>query len=315
MANEENTIDAGENNKNISDEVLTEITDIEQFHTLSLGTELTLKDIYPISSSEFSKFLVLAGSNGCGKTTLITAIYQQFLTQPLKRYYFAGSHTLQAFEERAFYTRLQSLQSSPNMKRTTTGSLDSILHLRLLDINNNNIKNLFMSDFSGEDFNRVSGDSALAKEDFSMLYQAHVFLLILDGEAISSKQYRNRELQKAIQLVRTFLDAGVLNPRAKIIVILSKYDLIHENLEIDTSLSVFIDSIITKISSIPSFVSSIRLFKVAAMPEKKSNISQGYGLDKLMETFFKEEDCVNFNVEYKSKSKSQFNLFGERVAR
>ena len=315
MTNEENNIDFEEINEITIEDVSEDSINEEQFKPLNLGSELTLKDLYPISCTESSKFLVLAGSNGCGKTTLITAIYQQFLTKQFNRYYFAGSLTLQAFEERAFYNRIQSQQSSPNMKRTATGSLDSILHLRLLDSTTNIIKNILLTDFSGEDFNRVSGDCELAKEEFSMLYQTRMFLLILDGEKILSKRNRNKELQKSIQLFRTFLDAGVLNPKAQVIVVLSKYDLIVENLEIDTSLNVFINSILPKISNIPSFDSYIKLCKVAAMPERKNHISQGFGIVELLDDFFEKENNINHVVDYKSQSQSQFSLFGERVKR
>lgn len=298
----------------IEDKIIEDENNIETMILLSSGAEMAVEDLYDISSVESSKLIILAGSTGCGKTTLITSIYHQFLNSTLEKYSFAGSKTLQAFEKRAFYNRIQSNQSKPEMKRTQRGTLDSVLHLRLHDNTSNQKKNLFLSDFSGEDYEAVIGDIDAAREEFSAIYYAQTFVLILDGFNIASKICRNRELQKAIQLIRTFNDSNVLHANTKIIIVLSKYDKVFEKMKEDLGLQQYIESIITKIeSSVPELNSSLSIIYVAAMPSKSGMIPQGYGVEDLINILYLDQEVnIRDDESYRTTTISQFNLFGER---
>ena len=283
---------------------------------LPLGEELKYEDMYTISSVEPSTFVVLAGPIGCGKTTLVTSIYQQFFTKQSQDYYFAGSQTLQAFEKRAFFNRVQSNQAVPQMQRTARGSLDSILHLRIWHSPKNMFQNLLISDFSGEDYEDVSGDIDTAKEDFGMIRNAKFLVIILDGANIASKRFKHKELQKATQLLRTFFDADILHPLTEIVIILSKYDVVYNQFSEQPDLKGFVEKIGTDISEkIPSLKSKILFQKVAAMPDNISEINIGYGISDLMNIFFNYNEIKidRFNEILKTETTSQFNLFGERV--
>lgn len=277
---------------------------------LPLGLELACSETYNISSCEDSTFIILAGSIGCGKTTLIVSIYNQMFQNKMgKRYFFAGSKTLQAFEERAYYTRTMSNQSQPNMQRTISGTLDSILHLRLLDQKNDTYKNLLLADFSGEDFDNVASNIEVAKEDFKIVKSSKILVLLLDGEKICNN-YRHKEVQKCIHLLRTFSDANILNKKVKILAIVSKYDLILK--ENNEEIFEFVNDIQNKISEqIPQLKSKIEFLKIAAMPVSENDINVGFGVEELVDLLLAKDE--NKIVAFETITpRSQFNLYSRR---
>ena len=260
-------------------------------YQLPLGLELTLEDIYEISSSEKSKIILFAGAAECGKTTLLTSIYQYFLNAPTGRFYFSGSNTMQALEQRAYFTRMQSRQKNPKMQRTPTGSLESYLHLRLYDTKSKLKKNLIISDFSGEDYQRVIASAKLASEEFKMLRQFQSICLLVDGEKIISKQSRHGEVENLKRLLRTFYDAKLLNTNSKLHILLSKYDLVKQAMDKDDSINTFISTILRNITSVlPASFISKQFFEIAAMPQGNCpGIGMFHGVDKLLESLYDDE--------------------------
>lgn len=308
---DENTISmpTPEDDTNILDTEIKE--DKPSTLALPFGEALLCNDTYPITASEFTRFVVLIGATGCGKTTLITSIYQQFLQEQFPRdFIFAGSKTLRAFEQRAYYTRITCQQSSVQMHRTPSGSLDCILHLRVRDENDFTYKNLLLTDFSGEDYERVSTNVTTATEDFKMVRAARCIVMILDGEKLSAKKYKRAEVQKAIHMLRTFSDVNLFHPDASIIITISKYDLIYK--ENNKELNSFIESIPRQIETqIPELTSRLILQFVAAMPNDETQIKIGYGLMELFNLMLssKYEKYISYELPL---LKSQFNLFGRR---
>jgi len=284
--------------------------------TLPLGKELTSQETYSISAREPSIFVVLAGITGCGKTTLVTSLYQEFFQKIPQCYYFAGSQTLKAFEQRAYLTRISSKQKDPQMQRTASGSLDSILHLRVWDSSINVHKNLLLTDFSGEDYDNVCADIISAKEDFNMVSKAKYIIMLLDGGNIANNKLKHKEIQKAVHILRTFSDANLLYPKICIIVAISKYDLVYEQYEKNPELKQFVEDIPEKIGrQIPKIMSRIIFTKIAAMPDNPKDIDIGFGIADLMHLLLtpyenKNDAIVQFST---SDSISEFNLFQERV--
>lgn len=288
----------------------------EKVYELPLGEELSLGEIYKISSSEVSKLIMFAGSVGCGKTTLLTSIYHQFLSSAENRYYFMGSKTLLAFEQRAHFTRIQSNQSSPVMQRTNNGVLDSYLHLKLYDTQTKYAKNIFISDFSGEDFDKIKGSVDTAKEELAMVKQMKLLCIILDGKKITSSQFRYREINNAKMLLKTLNDAELLHNSAKVIAIVSKYDLIKNKYgdnvdEIHKILNEIKQNIV---SEIPKREDEMVVYTVAALPELKNNVVPiGYGLENIIDLLFEDyTQQPKILAPSKISTTSQFNLFGRR---
>jgi ABC-type cobalamin/Fe3+-siderophores transport systems, ATPase components len=283
--------------------------------SLPLGDSLTSEETYNISSVEPSIFIVLAGPIGCGKTTLITSLYQMFLQKPIESYYFAGSQTLQAFEQRAYLSRVASGQIIPQTKRTPRGALNSFLHIRIWDSFQDKFENLLLTDFSGEDYSIVSANITLAKEEFAIVKAAQVIVMLIDGARISDNKYKHVEIQKAIHIIRTFYDAELINSKTRIFAAVSKYDIVHKKCKNDPELQDFIAGIPQKIcKQVPGIESRMYFCYLAAMPNELGDISVGHGLKELLLDILisSDENYVGTSQPTVSPT-TEFNLFNERA--
>ncbi|EMS72716.1 TRAFAC clade GTPase domain-containing protein [Ruminiclostridium cellobioparum] len=280
---------------------------------LPIGRELSAIDTYPVSATERSRFFVIVGATGSGKTTLITSIYHFFLLGSYKdQYLFAGSKTLAAFEERAFYLRTTSMHSNVEMRRTPRGSIDSILHLRIKKLETDEIENLLFSDFSGEDYSGVSANVVAATEDFPIIGSASHIVLLLDGEKTASKKYRLAELQHMIHILRAFWDGHLVKKGSQIIIAVSKYDLVLA--ANDSSFDKFMQSILDKIiEQIPDLRDRCTLHLIASMPNDTTKLAVGYGIDKLLDALLDSPQYCAYKYDAPSLE-SQFNLWKRRMA-
>ena len=76
----------------------------DAIYYLNSGEALNSKETYEITAREKTKLVVLAGLAGSGKTTIETSLYQMFQKKTVGGFYFAGSNTIQGYEQRAFFT-------------------------------------------------------------------------------------------------------------------------------------------------------------------------------------------------------------------
>lgn len=259
-------------------------TNAETTFPLALGRALPLDDLYPITAQEFSRFFAIIGDTGSGKTTLITSIYHLFLDGKAPTpFLFAGSETLWALEERAFYLRAASYRSDASMERTQRGIEENVLHLRLKNQDTKRMLNLLFSDLQGEDFEGVIADVDAAKETFSSLFTAarHIVVL-LDGAKLLSSTSRPATIQRAIHLLHTLRDAGLLNERSRVFLTISKYDIIRE--QNDPKLVARIDRIPDIITSqLPDLENRFEFFHLAAMPTVATEeVPVGYNVSALL---------------------------------
>ena len=121
------------------------------FVKLPHGHALTVAETYPITASEDSKTIILIGPFNSGKTTIETTIYQLFPREPFAGLYFAGSQSLFGYEERAFYTRLESKKETATTPRTSRFTDEIFLHLKLYDSTRKIKTNYLFGDISGEE--------------------------------------------------------------------------------------------------------------------------------------------------------------------
>lgn len=296
------------------EEIITETEESteEIIDSLPTGRELTAEDTYPLTATEKSRFFVIIGATGSGKTTLVTAIYHTFLKGNSKeRYLFAGSKTLAAFESRSYYVRTASMRTNVEMRRTPRGSIDSVLHLRLKECRTGSINNLLFSDFSGEDYSAVSANVVAAKEDFQIVKAARQIVVLLDGEKMITRQ-RLSELQSAIHILKTFLDGDIIRRDAQVIIAVSKYDLVSSRG--DKLLDRFINSIISRVEEpIPELKGRCVLHFIASMPNDSTNIGVGYGIDGLLDMLLLDPQYDDISVTNRDGLSSQFNLWKERM--
>src|SRR5438094_3901098 len=85
---------------------------------LPTGKELDESGALKLEVARPVRLVVVAGPVGCGKTTLLTSLYELFQWGPVAEFEFAGSKTLPAFEQRCHLSRSASGASEPKTQRT-----------------------------------------------------------------------------------------------------------------------------------------------------------------------------------------------------
>lgn len=279
---------------------------IQEACQLPSGSVLDPLDTYSITAAEKSCFVVIMGATGSGKTTLVTSIYQQFLCGGfLDNYYFAGSKTLMAFEERAHYTRTVSNGLEPQTLRTPRGSINDILHLRIKDNQKNRNINLLLSDFSGEDFENAVANIEVARQDFNLVKSAKKIVVIVDGANIVTPRKRASEIQRAINILKTFFDGELTHNNVDVLIVLSKYDLTKDKVEEE-----YLESISESfVKQIPELKNRVGFLRVAAMPTNTDEVALGFGLNDLLDELLKDQ-IKKFEEENMPNLLSQFDLWG-----
>lgn len=278
---------------------------------LPSGEALSLEEGLFIAGREPSRFVVLLGDIGSGKTTLVTSMYQMFLKScSVGDLSFAGSKTLVAFERRSLYTRTTSYSPRPDTLRTPQGVRD-VLHLKLRKKSRRREINLLLSDFSGEEYRSAIGDPRTAKETFPQVLEARCIILLVDGKKLATVRSRASEIQRSVHMLKTFYDGGLIDNAAQIFVTISKYDLIYplpkdDSEQINTMLETAVKN------HFPELIDRISFLKTAAMPKNEELLKPFFGLSKLLECLL--ADRKNTMDDYPTiRAVSQFDLWAERT--
>ena len=260
-------------------------------YQINSGEALSRDKFYTIAAKESTKMLLLLGPVASGKTTIETSLYQLFQEKPVENYYFAGSRSLQGFEQRAYYTRIKSKGSLPDTPRTKVDEEPTFLHLRLWNRDNDATTNLIFGDISGEAFSENIGKVDSVKKEFSFAERADFVIGIIDGEKLCNKKTKNSVVSEIIQLLRTFLDSGVLGEGCVLQIVFSKYDLLikEENYaEIIERAKNQINGYLEELSA------NIEYYCVAAMPSSAKDIQVGYGLSELLQRWCKKREYISW---------------------
>lgn len=273
----------------------------DSYH-LHSGNALNSDDIYDITAKEKNKMVVLAGLAGSGKTTIETSIYQMFQKNTVADFFFAGSKTIQGYEQRAYYTRIRSRGMNPETQRTSLEIGQSFLHLRLWKKETDEFTSLLFADLSGEAFESHIGRVNDVKKDFPFMDRADFFVGVLDGQLLIDKRARNHTISGMIELVRTFYDAEVIGKECTLQIIFSKCDLFSPEIEpvIQKAEQRFRKKFEDKFCD-------IRFFKVAAMPENTKNLPVGYGLEGLLRSWLEKKKKVKQEEVKKKLNLSEFD--------
>lgn len=260
-------------------------------YQINSGEALSRDKFYTIAAKESTKMLLLLGPVASGKTTIETSLYQLFQEKTVENYYFAGSRSLQGFEQRAYYTRIKSKGSLPDTPRTKVDEEPTFLHLRLWNRDNDATTNLIFWDISGEAFSENIGKVDSVKKEFSFAERADFVIGIIDGEKLCNKKTKNSVVSEIIQLLRTFLDSGVLCEGCVLQIVFSKYDLLikEENYaEIIERAKNQINGYLEELSA------NIEYYCVAAMPSSAKDIQVGYGLSELLQRWCKKREYISW---------------------
>ena len=257
-----------------------EFSSLQDKYQINSGEALNSSDIYRIAAKESTRMIVLVGPVASGKTTMETSLYQLFQNSPVNDFCFAGSYSLQGFEQRAFYTRIKSKGNEPTTQRTSLEDNQAFLHIRLWNRNNNVISNLILADISGEAFTNHIGQVDEAKISFPVIERADYVVGIIDGEKLCNKKTRNSIVSEMIEMIRTFWDAELITDGCVLQNVFSKFDIFSKVENHNLILEKIKQQIVARLSEL---FMDIEYYNVAAMPSTIDEFSVGYGLEDLLQ--------------------------------
>ena len=257
-----------------------EFSSLQDKYQINSGEALNSSDIYRIAAKESTRMIVLVGPVASGKTTMETSLYQLFQNSPVNDFCFAGSYSLQGFEQRAFYTRIKSKGNEPTTQRTSLEDNQAFLHIRLWNRNNNVISNLILADISGEAFTNHIGQVDEAKISFPFIERADYVVGIIDGEKSWNKKTRNSIVSEMIEMIRTFWDAELITDGCVLQIVFSKFDIFSKVENHNLILEKIKQQIVARLSEL---FMDIEYYNVAAMPSTIDEFSVGYGLEDLLQ--------------------------------
>jgi hypothetical protein len=202
--------------------------------------------------------VALVGVPDCGKTTLLSSLYEVVRRNAGNHLGFAGSETIRGFEERCHLSRLASENETPDTPRTSREL--QFLHLSIVARQSGERVELFMSDRRGEQFQDVLDRPELA-ETLPEVRRADGIALLLDGGHLVDAQ--RREL--AIAMVQRLAMAirGQLRESAAVQLVITKVDKIRAHADESTVRS-RVDALSSRLSVMFGSPIRYRLHYVAA---------------------------------------------------
>jgi hypothetical protein len=244
---------------------------------LFTGEELSFEDLKIVTYRYPANMVYILGEHDSGKTTILSTLYEMFQFSPFNELHFAGSFTQVGFEKRCFHSRLSSKNKEADTERTKTEEF-KFLHLALKRIpKSRTAVHYLISDISGEKITRAKNDSKEMK-DLMVISNAKHVSYIIDGEKLKDIKTRQAILSQAKIFIRKAIDEGVFNHETRLLVIISKWDLLDGKK--DFNFDALIKEPFTR-----DFASSVKKFdtlKIAVRPKKFHKFKLGHGLSDLL---------------------------------
>jgi len=260
------------------------------------GYELTVAEADDLMSQHESRVIVFAGEPDAGKTTLMATIFEEFSKAMYGGYRFAGSETILAFERACFPSRISSGAVKPDTDRTKY-MRPRFYHLKLnhesSDIDDG--LHLLLADVSGEAFRRATDTEEDARK-LEFIKCADAFVLIIDGERLTSRKERQDTVQRGTLLLRALIASRVLTTDSKVKVLLTKFDLLAAA---DENTKEFVRY--TKQEFNARFRDSFRVFEVREIAARplNSDLPFGYEVEGLVSSWLQEKEPQTFlGLEY-----------------
>ena len=193
---------------------------------------LSVEDADELLRWRSASVVAVVGERNGGKTTLVTEIYERYLSGPFADHFFCHSRSLLGFEEKSFQSRAASGAALPDTVRTSAGDGLRFFHLALADQREIGRTDLLVSERAGEIYRDVRDRPALVSELVEIRH-ARTVAFILDGERVAQKLRRAEAFASVRNIARAFVDNGALRPEAEVQLITTKYDLLQANEDAD----------------------------------------------------------------------------------
>ncbi len=225
-----------------------------------------------------ASIVVVAGTVGSGKTTLVGGLYELFHRGPFGGFLFAGSRTLPGFERRCHLARVASGLEGPDTERTRHSEGMHLLHLRLAEERGLGHHSVLFSDIYGEAFRRAA-DSADECRKIGILKRADHAAVLVDGARAADLRERQAAFSDADSLLGQCLDAGMFDSQSSIQVVVTKWDLVAG----DGGHEKFVDGKIAWLTGRYSAkVGSLTTHRVSIRPPTAGPIRPGHGMAGLL---------------------------------
>lgn len=193
----------------------------EEWVVLGGDVSLDLSQVNEIAAEMGATIVLVGGNQEAGKTTLLVALYDQFLFGQFGGMSFVESKTLDAFDGRQFGSRVESGNDRPNMERTEEREM-RFLHLRLAAADGTQ-KVLLPTDVWGEVFEELANGTDVAA-NIPIATRIDKTVILIDGEKVASPTARQTVEKQATLLIGALLDDGGLEHSASLLIALSKAD-------------------------------------------------------------------------------------------
>lgn len=193
------------------------------------GSELGLDDAAEIMRSRYSHLIGVVGQTDAGKTAFLSALYlmsSQGLLRP--KYSFAGSLTLQGFEDRVRRVRRWEKTGLPKEfiahTQLPNPRSPSFMHLSLKEGEGRRRRiELLMTDLPGEWTTELINRLETASR-FMFLGRADAVVYVLDGPLLANRDSQHQEAHKAKLMLERLRKTPLVNINAPLVLLISKCD-------------------------------------------------------------------------------------------
>src|ERR1700677_3351317 len=195
---------------------------------LPAGVELNEDSAEKMSSERPVRLIVLAGAIDCGKTTLLSSLYEMFQGGPVEKKQFAGCETFPAFEKKCHPGRTDSGNTEEaTVRNTYDGPHPEYVHIKL----QNGLKALghidfLFTDVSGEMFEYARNSTIECKKLTFLLRASHI-VVFLDCEKLFLPTKRWGMVKAGRSLIQSCLDSKMLEPEVYVTVVWAKCDFVE----------------------------------------------------------------------------------------
>lgn len=279
-------------------------------YMLPSGDALDEEELYLLTARRNTRIIYVLGPVGSGKTTFESMLYDCFLRNIDEELLFAGSETLQGYEERLNNLRVVSGSSEAKMQRTKLEEKHCFLQLYLKSKHDQ--YSVVFADVSGELFDQCVANRTNMETNLRNLELAQNIVLFIDGEALIDKAKRQGAVSKLRTFLQTLKSSDLYSFGRRVDIIISKNDIIHEKArECEDR---FIENINNKFSDLMDDY-MIRFYRIEALNGNNTNDEKSTQLLQLLKIWLNTDDIKskeNVGGAKKIKLRNEFNRYGEK---
>ncbi len=203
------------------------------------GSELGIRDSISLTQASYAHLIGIIGPTNVGKTCFLSSLYLLATSGALRpEYVFAGSVTLQGFEDRARLVRKWGGVLPDKLAEHTVlqdPRMAALMHLSLREVGSISRKiDLLLTDLPGEWFSDLVLHAHTAKR-LHFLKRADGIIFMVDGPLLSSREKRYLEIHNAKLLLQRLSETIDLGNDVPVVLVVSKCDELSEAVFPDAS--------------------------------------------------------------------------------